>query len=194
MTPSPPPDPELLELVEECRKTPVREAAWERFHARYSHLVKLIVNATARTATTQDREDMCQAIWVRMPKTLDRFDPNKGALPRFLQVMAERMVRSEWRRRQRERDFLTPVDERVLALVKQSPEEQDPALLRTLIFDFLRSNVNDDKKLQVYESWIEGLNYKEIMKIHGLSRPVVFRRFRECEQLVRWALGLAEKE
>jgi DNA-directed RNA polymerase specialized sigma24 family protein len=99
-------------------------------------------------------------------------------------------VTSEWRRSRRERELSQPANEALWEYVQESPEQQSPALLRTLIMDFLVNNVSDHKKLRIYEDWIEGRSYEEIMQIHSVSRAVVFRRFQECRRLVRWVLGI----
>jgi RNA polymerase sigma factor (sigma-70 family) len=179
---------ELRELVQECRDR--RPEAWERFFARYDHLVRVYVNFTARTTPAQDREDIRQKVWMRMPAILDRFDPAKGALAGYLLRSCRWAVFTEFRRFKRERQFAQPADETILRLVRESPEEQNPAILRVVVKDYLRNKVNDRAKLLIYMDWIDGMSYRQIMSRHRVSRAVAFRRFEECRLLVRNALGI----
>jgi DNA-directed RNA polymerase specialized sigma24 family protein len=180
--------PVLRELIEQCRERPYRDDAWERFFNRYDHLIRLYVNTVARTTPSQDREDIRQKIWLRMPKILERFDPNKGSLPALLKTVCNRAVHTEYRRFQRERQFETPADQTLLELVRQSPEEQDSNWIRVFIKNYLKRKVNDSAKLAVYIDWIEGFHPRDVMARHRISRAVAYRRFEECRLLAKKAL------
>jgi RNA polymerase sigma factor (sigma-70 family) len=194
MTGPHPDGPEIIELIHECCERPVRQEAWTKFHALYYHFIQLLVGAAARTVPVQDREDLCQKVWIRMPSILKKYDPERGTLESLLRLVTRHTVTSEWRRSRRERELSQPAHEALWEYVQESPEQQSPALLRTLIMDFLVNNVSDHKKLRIYEDWIEGRSYEEIMQIHSVSRAVVFRRFQECRRLVRWVLGIRPKK
>jgi RNA polymerase sigma factor (sigma-70 family) len=181
---------ELLELVQQCRERPFRGEAWERLFNRYDHLIRLYISSVGRTFPFQDQDDIGQKVWIRMPAILDRFDPAKGSLATFLQRACRWAVVTEFRRRKREREFERPADETILNIIRESPEEQNSAMLRVVIRDYLRSKVNDRAKLLIYTDWIDGMSHEQIMSRHHVSRAVAFRRFQECRNLVRTALGV----
>jgi RNA polymerase sigma factor (sigma-70 family) len=183
---------ELRKLVEECRERPFRTDAWDKFYHRYDYLICVYVNACARSIQPQDRDDICQKVWIRMPAILDRFDPSKGPLSVYLRQACRWAALKEFRHFQREREFERPADETILQLVRESPEEQSPGLLRFTIGDYLLKKVPDVAKLLIYMDWIEGVGYREIMAKHKVSRALVFRRFEECRRLVKAALRKRE--
>lgn len=86
-------------LVESCRSGD--EAAWRSLVDRHTRRVFRI--AYQFTGRVEEAEDLTQEVFVRVLRTLDRFDAAQGAFGAWLTTLARRQAIDNYRRRRQER-------------------------------------------------------------------------------------------
>ena len=186
-----------LEIVRLCALDPFDQAAWEKFGVRFAHVIQYRISKVARDASKEDREDLCQAILMKIwtDGILEEYDSARAPVRAFLHSVVVNAVRDAFRRRPREE----AVDSAKLDFIATAQRVADrfPAVTQPEIFlilkDLLEKEANT-KWLEAYFAYMEGASVEEVMAQCGISQATAYRRSQELLEFAARALGIASRQ
>jgi RNA polymerase sigma factor (sigma-70 family) len=182
-----------LVIVRRCIEEPHGEEAWRAFLIRFGHIIENSIRQTARTASDEDREDVFQAILLRLISLngLGGYTPQNGPFRPYLRTVAANAVRDLYRKAPPE----TAMDEPELSLAAEARRvaDQFPPVeeseLVALILRHLENKVSDIPKLRAMCDIVREVPIEEVRKRHGISQATAYRYRMECWHQVHQALG-----
>ncbi len=103
-------DTEETELILRCLRG--EQGAFDLLYGAYSGWAKAYFLRCGFTST--DSDDLTQAVFIRMFKSLHTFDPSRGGLRQWLGAIVRNMARKQWRRRKDTQNFDPELAEEML--------------------------------------------------------------------------------
>lgn len=149
-------------LVEACRQGD--EAAWRSLVQKHTRRVFRI--AYQFTGRVEEAEDLTQEVFVRVMRSLDRFDPVQGPFGAWLVTVARRQAIDHYRRRRQER--ARRVEETAVLDLAEAPGEVPLQRLEReerirLVHSGLRALPSDLREVLVLCD-LQELGYEEISR------------------------------
>lgn len=179
------------QLVSDCLSG--SEVAWKEFYARFAGLVKAVARKYC-LHTAQDVEDYCQMAFLTLTFALGDYDPRQS-LPRFVGVVAERVIIDEYRKaRAAKRDATVESlnyddsgEEKSVSTVEQV-ELQDQQLDRAQRASQLREALLalDTKCRRLLTMrYLDELSFKDVANAMGSTENTVTVQTRRCLEILR---------
>lgn len=164
------------------------------FQALYRALYDPVAGfISRRVASREDAEDLCARVFTRLVEQLASYDPKKGSVTTWVLAMARNAVIDFYRTRR----AAVPLDDFEALLSDGAPSPLD-ALLKEegmqALVEILTTYPPDLREMLSLH-FSEGLRYREIASLMGLSEAAVKQRFsraiREIRARLREQLGEA---
>lgn len=165
-----------VELVRRCRNGD--GAAWEEIVTTFS---RRVFNLAYRfTSNREAAEDLTQDVFVRIYRTLDKFDARQGDLPNWLMRLARNLIIDDYRRRQRspQNELADDVENHVfhLSSVTNSPQRDiENRELSAQVQEGI-DKLPSDLRVCVILRDLEELSYQEIVDLLKIPEGTVKSR------------------
>jgi RNA polymerase sigma factor (sigma-70 family) len=162
-------------LAKACAQRPTNEEAWREFWRRFYPFIRRkvtrILSHFGKEAQAGTVDDVVQLVFLKILRTLPRYEPDKSPLTAFLSLIVSSTVLDQIRPRRSRQRLLSFEEAEVLSSSLRSggigAEE-----LWLLTMELLKRV--EPRKREVLRDLLAGDSREEICRRHGISRSLLY--------------------